>query len=259
MAAQISLVTGNRSYNATHVHRGLAFENALLDAYLHLRDYPSRTCLLGAVDEISAHNDHIENLAGTYKKEPVSNRELYLTDTPGTLSGEGAVMFLVNGQREGAVAHVRALETLHTTDAAAASAGAAAASSGTAAVSAGAAVKATLQAFLDTHLREGETVDLFLTGENGDNRLLHFYTACESLLPAITGIARFKHMSGEYPTAAAMGLWLACRMIESGERPPAHMIKRAPAASVPFRNILLYNNYKGAQHSFILVSDIYAN
>jgi 3-oxoacyl-(acyl-carrier-protein) synthase len=242
MAAQISLVTGNRSYNATHVHRGLAFENALLDAFLHLRDYPARTCLLGAVDEISAHNDHIENLAGTYKKELMSNKDLYSTDTPGTLSGEGAVMFLVDRQREGAVAHVRALETLHTTDAAAASAGAA--------------VKAALQDFLDTHLREGESVGLFLTGENGDNRLLHFYTACESLMPAATAIARFKHMSGEYPTAAAMGLWLACRIIETGELPP-HMTKRPPVPGISaFRNVLLYNNYKGAQHSFMLVSHI---
>ena len=30
-AAQIALVTKNHQYNITHVHRGLAFENALMD------------------------------------------------------------------------------------------------------------------------------------------------------------------------------------------------------------------------------------
>jgi hypothetical protein len=146
-------------------------------------------------------------------------------------------MFLVNGKEEGAVARIRALETVHTPDAA----------------TAGAAVKKALQRFLATHIPEGETVDLFLTGENGDNRLLHFYTACESLMPGTTGIARFKHMSGEYPTASAVGLWLACRIIQTGEWPPVHMIKRIPKGP-ELRNILLYNSYKGLQHSFILVS-----
>ena len=32
IAAQIGLATLNKGYNITHVHRGLAFENALLDA-----------------------------------------------------------------------------------------------------------------------------------------------------------------------------------------------------------------------------------
>lgn len=233
-AAQISLVTANRSYNATHVHRGLAFENALLDAFLHLQEHPSVTCLLGAVDEISAHNDHIENLAGAYKKERISNKDLYTFDTPGTLSGEGAVMFLVNGKQEGAVACVRALETLHTDDASV--------------------VRSSLQGFLATHLSEGETVDLLLTGENGDNRLLHFYTASESLVSSDACIARFKHMCGEYLTASAVGLWLACRIVQTGERPPEHMIKRGAAGDGGFRNVLLYNNYKGEQHSFMLVS-----
>ena len=37
IAAQLGLMTANKGYNITHVHRGLSFENALLDTILMLR------------------------------------------------------------------------------------------------------------------------------------------------------------------------------------------------------------------------------
>jgi len=235
MAAQISMLTANRCYNTTHVHRGLAFENALLDAVMQASENSASLILLGAVDEISTYNDNIERLAGGYKEGPVTNHELYTLDTPGSIAGEGAVMFLVSGNPAGANTAVPAIRTLHTTDEAE--------------------IKIQLIHFLDTSLPAGETVDWFLSGENGDNRLLKYYTAAESVLSANTGIARFKHMSGEYPTAVAMACWLACHIIETGEV-PIHMRKRptGQATAGPAKNVLIYNNYKGKQHSFILVS-----
>src|SRR5882757_6797431 len=59
-AAQIALVTKNHNYNITHVHRGLAFENALLDTIMLLKENPDSTFLLGAVDEISDFNYNID-------------------------------------------------------------------------------------------------------------------------------------------------------------------------------------------------------
>ena len=49
--------------------------------------------------------------------------------------------------------------------------------------------------------RRSQTIDLLLSGENGDNRSLPFFanwTATTRRLP------RFKHMSGEYATASAL-------------------------------------------------------
>jgi hypothetical protein len=59
-------------------------------------------------------------------------------------------------------------------------------------------------------------------------------------------------MSGEYPTAAAMGLWLCCEFFQ-GRSMPVHMLKRKGTA-IGYKNVLIYNNYKGIQHSFMLVS-----
>src|ERR1700730_18521127 len=66
-AAQIALVTKNHNYNITHVHRGLAFENALLDVVMLLRENPEAGYLLGCTDEISAYNYNIDRLDGLYR------------------------------------------------------------------------------------------------------------------------------------------------------------------------------------------------
>jgi hypothetical protein len=130
-------------------------------------------------------------------------------------------MFLTSGQAEGALASVSVMETLHSTDPA---------------------EVASL----------ASEADLLLSGENGDSRVQPFYAAVESRLPA-AGIARFKHMSGEYPTSSAMGLWLAVHILRTGHI-PSHMVKR-PLERAP-RSVLLYNTYKGLQHGFILCKSL---
>lgn len=232
IASQISMLSSNKAYNITHVHRGLAFENAMIDADMLIREHPGRHFLLEAVDEISAYNYNIDWLDGWYKKEPVSNHLLYATDSPGSLAGEGAAAFLANGSPAGALATVQAIHTLHTEDESR--------------------VKDQLQHFLKQQLSLNGKIDLLLSGENGDNRLLKYYTACESLIDDDAAIARFKHMSGEHPTASAFAVWLACYLIRKHNLPD-HMIKRM-SAHKEYRKILIYNNHKGIQHSFILIS-----
>jgi hypothetical protein len=230
IAAQIGLSQGNRGYNITHVHRGHAFEQALTDAWMRLREFPQDRYLLGATDEISSYNYNVDFLDGWYKKETVSNTRLYESDSPASIAGEGAAMFLVSAAPEQAIAAVTALHTFHSREPAA--------------------VKAHIQRFVTTHLGENGP-DLLISGENGDNRLTSYYLEAETLLPPATGLLRFKHMCGEYPTASSYALWLACHLLQNGAL-PAHAVKRAPAAT-PLKQILIYNNYKGEQHSLMLV------
>ncbi|MEO7307695.1 MAG: beta-ketoacyl synthase chain length factor [Ferruginibacter sp.] len=232
IAAQLGLLSNNKSYNITHVHRGLAFENAVIDAMMQLAAFPEQQYLLGGVEEISSYNYNIQNLTGAYKKEVISNSNLYETDSPGSIAGEGAAAFLVNNKKENAVARLEGISILHSEDEQL--------------------VKEQMQVFIAKYLPAGQTVDLFLSGENGDNRSLHFYTTCESLLADDTAVARFKHMCGEYPTASAVGLWYACQLLQT-QSVPQHMFKKKTVKTT-YQNILMYNNFKGGQHSFILVS-----
>jgi len=234
IAAQIGLLSANKSYNITHVHRGLAFENALLDAGMLSKENAGANYLVGGADEISRYNYNIDYLAGWFKKESIIAKDLYQSGTAGSMAGEGAALFLVNGNSENANAKVAGLHFLHTEDKGL--------------------MSGQLAHFLDKHLHKGEKIDLLLSGEDGDSRLLPYYNACENVLGKQVTVARFKHMMGEYATATAPALWLACFILQK-QSLPRHMIKYESSSS-NFNRILIYNNHKGQQHSFILVESV---
>ncbi|MEO6306092.1 MAG: beta-ketoacyl synthase chain length factor [Bacteroidia bacterium] len=231
LAAQLGLLQSNKKYNITHVHRGLSFENALIDAGMMLKEYPKNTYLLGGVDEISSFNYNIDFLGGWYKKEIVSNKDLYKVNSTASIAGEGAAMFIVSNDKTNATAELKSVHILHNEDPDY--------------------IIQELKTFLNEYLKN-KTLDILITGENGDNRFLNFYGSVEKQMDKKTIILRFKHMSGEYPTASSQALWLACSILKT-QSFPEHMIKKA-TENKEYRNILIYNNYKGAQHSFMLIS-----
>ncbi|KAA5536826.1 beta-ketoacyl synthase chain length factor [Taibaiella lutea] len=232
VAGQLGMMSRNTGYNTTHVHRAAAFENAIMDVDMLLKENPSNRYLLGAVDEISSANYNIEILDGSYKKEPVSNKALYDSATAGSIAGEGAVMFLAGISPQNAVARLDATQFFQAADINI--------------------VIDRLRHFLERHLQPGENIDVLLSGENGDIRLQPFYDAVENELPQHISVARFKHMSGEYPTAVAFACWLSAYILQQ-QSIPQHAIKKN-ASSETVKKILIYNNYKGLQHSFILMS-----
>ena len=231
IASQIGLSSKNRGYNSTYVHRGHSFEHALIDAAMLVREHPGSRYLVGGVDEISGYHYQIELADGWYKRSLKAGLGLYDYDSPGTIAGEGAALFHVGGEAGGALAMVRGIATLHSRDASF--------------------VAARLRSFLQHYLPAGAQPDLLLSGENGDSRALPFFTVCEAQLDPAVPIVRFKHLCGEYPTASAFAVWLALQL---GTSLPQHMIKR-PGSSrrADLRYILLYNNHKLSQHSFILL------
>ncbi len=232
IAAQIGLLSSNKAYNCTHVHRGLAFENALLDAILQVKENPGQQYLLGGVDEISSYNYTIEQLSDAYKEEEISTVQLYKSNSKGSVAGEGAALFVVSDKKENAIAQINAISTLHSED-----------------------EEMVKQFIAEFIIKNAEfPIDLFLTGESGDNRTIPYYLAAESQFSENVTVGRFKHLCGEYPTASAMGLWYACKILQE-QIVPVHMIKHKTSTS-NYRNILIYNNFKGKQHSLQLVSGI---
>jgi hypothetical protein len=229
IAGQLGLITKNKCYNITHVHRGLAFENALLDAVMQVNEYPGNNYLVGAVEEISTYNFNIEFLWGWYKQEIISNKTLYDHDTAGSIAGEGAAMFLVNNDPENASACLKDLKIIHHNDEKK--------------------IKEAIRSFIE----KNGMPDLLITGENGDNRLNKYYKNCESLLNEESPVLRYKHMSGEYPTSTAMALWLACRFLQQSPI-PSHLVKKNPPKK-KIKTILIYNTYKGEQHSLMMISE----
>ncbi|PTQ99675.1 beta-ketoacyl synthase-like protein [Mucilaginibacter yixingensis] len=230
VAAQISMMFGLHCYANTHVHGGLAFENALLDAAMLVSEQPEGTFLLGGADEITNYNYSIDQLAGWYKAEQIDPGDFY-APTPGTIAGEGAALFNISGKADGAKARLVAAEMLNTADETK--------------------VAERLAAFLQKHL-SGKQPSLLLSGENGDIRSLKCYNTCEGVLVENVPVARFKHLCGEYPTASAFALWLAVALASGEVTAPAHLMKRGELSAAP-DSILVYNSYKNYQHSFMLM------
>ena len=233
-AAQIALVTKNHNHNITHVHRGLAFENALMDVIMSLKENPSAGYILGCTDEISSYNYNIDTLDGWFRKEPVLNTKLFESPAKGTLAGEGAFMVWVNNQVDNAMAELVAVKTIHSLNTPE--------------------VLDSLLSFLSLHLPEGEQPDLLMTGENGDERMLPYYNAIESSFKTPVTVARFKHLCGEYCTATSFACWLAMQIFQSGDVPP--VIIKKNVSGKPVRRILICNNYRNLQHAFILLSAV---
>ncbi len=230
IAGQIGLLTRNKAYNITHVHRGQAFENSLIDVMMLLRENPQAEYLVGGLDEISTYNYNIDFLAGCWKEEDCDNKELYECRTPGTIAGEGSAMFRINARPENAQAAIGDIIVFQARDPQQ--------------------VQSRIRQFMEKNGLITAPPDLFLSGENGDIRNLEYYTAIEKLIPERTGIARFKHMTGEYATATAAAVWISVQLMKAGL--PQHMIKR-PAQNRKPREVMIYNNFRGLQHSAILV------
>jgi hypothetical protein len=236
IASQIGLSSHNRGYNTTYVHRGLGFEHALIDAAMLVGEHAGSRYLVGGVDELAGYHYQIELADGWYKQPVQPGVSLYDYDSPGSIAGEGAALFLVDGGSgqalaTDALAAVRGVETFHNTDEYV--------------------VASRLLSFLERHLPTGAQPGLLLSGENGDNRALPFYTACEAALDPAVPVARYKHLCGEYPTASAFAVWLALQL-RPGEPLPLSMAKHGGGVfNLPY--ILLYNNHKLSQHSFILL------
>lgn len=230
IAGQLSLISRNRAYNATHVHNGLAFENALIDTLMSLLEKPGTQYLVGGVDEISSYNYNIDALAGWYDRLK-SNQNLYSTHSPGTIAGEGAAMFVINDVPQEAFGKIEAIEAFQSSDKEL--------------------VEVRFKNFLNSYVGDINHT-LLISGENGDNRFLPAYATCEFAIGSSIPVARFKHLTGEYPTSSSFALWLACQALSTQEL-PAHLFKNEHNLA-QIERVIIYNQYHGKQHSFLLVS-----
>jgi 3-oxoacyl-[acyl-carrier-protein] synthase II len=143
-------------------------------------------------------------------------------------------MFLVNNNKENSIARLIGIDTIHTSDTEI--------------------IKNKIESFIGKYLPGSETIDLFLSGENGDEQTLKYYTTIESVIDKNMPVVRFKHLCGEYSTASAYALWLACQLFQS-QTIPSDLLK-SNAAPLKINRILLYNNYAGTQHSFMLIEKV---
>jgi 3-oxoacyl-(acyl-carrier-protein) synthase len=233
VGAQVALMLKCHNYNNTFVHGGTAFESALLDAMLLLKEGEANNVLVGGIDEITESSFTIMSRFGFYKTEPISNLDLYKNDSKGTMAGEGAAFFLLTTALENAIAQLDAITTFYKP-------------SGTKEI------EEQMLAFLKVNAVSMADIDLVITGKNGDNREDHIYEQLQYSVFTGKPLIHYKNLCGEYPTAVSFALWMAVKILQTGDVPEATGYRGSK--EIKPKKILIYNQYRKTHYSLLLVS-----
>jgi 3-oxoacyl-[acyl-carrier-protein] synthase II len=233
VAAQIALMLKCHEYNNTFVHKGISFESALLDAIMLLKEEEADTVLVGGTEELTDTSFTVLERLGLYKRWPVSNLTLLPASSKGSVGGEGAAFFMLSNQSsENNIAELVDIKTLYKpadTDQ----------------------LEKGIIDFLYVNKLTAEDIDLVITGKNGDLKNDEVYDQVTAAIFSDNSTAYYKHLSGEFPTSPAFGLWLATTILETGIIPDV-VIEKITAEKKPKR-ILIYNHYMNLYHSLILM------
>lgn len=232
VAAQIALQLSCKGYNVTHVNGASSFESALLDTLLLLTSGEHKNVLLGGIDEIAEQTYAFLQAAGYIKasglRETVKN-----SLSPGVNYAEGAQFFSMGvDQTEtsyGEVVDVALQNELDIPEAG-----------------------SFLQDFLTTNDIQPTAIDAVILGYNGDENDDLFYNALQQELPLTTPLY-YKHLSGQFDSCSAFGLAAAAFILKYQTIPPVLYWNEKNPAKTTWKNILIYNHYRGKDHTLVLV------
>lgn len=226
VSGQIALMLACREYNLTFSQNTISFQTALLDAVLMLEDGEASTILLGGIDEVVDESHMLMEKNGCL-------------DGP---AGEGSNFFVLSSKDAGnSMARVDGLEIVsHCREEE---------------------LEKRMLDFLASRNLVLKDIDLLVSGCKGEGRneeghSSSVYRQVEKLFdPSV--VVCYKHLVGDYDTATAFGTWLAARIIHDDVVPGALRLHGGSADSEkrdPVRRVLIFNQDKGRDFSWILLS-----
>jgi 3-oxoacyl-(acyl-carrier-protein) synthase len=232
VAGQIALGINCKGYNFTYVHGSISFESALLDALMQLQAKEAEHILLGAVDELGEHTTALHRLIHHIKPSKVSSLQLLDSNTEGAVFGEGANFFVLSNKKQNSsyaqILDVRTYNTLAQLD-----------------------LIERLVQFLDHNNLSMDKIDVLITGNNGDVDYDSYYHVLTDGHFKNTQQVYYKHLCGEFNTASAFGFWLGSKIIKTQHIPKQVALNMKKDTG--YQTVLLYNQYRGGNHSFALL------
>ncbi|SEP77183.1 beta-ketoacyl synthase N-terminal-like domain-containing protein [Neolewinella agarilytica] len=219
-AGQIALRLNCNGYSNTHTQRGFSIESALMDAALQLQTKSSQNIIVGGLD-IVGHDLYAEMSAkyGQLTSAP--------SDKVNRTIGEGGATFLVSGQPSAQTqACLRSIFTVFLTDTARR--------------------EWSAQELQRTLFGETiPTVDLIISGRPFGNEAQRSYDNILEAFSQDVPVINYKLQTGEFPTAAAHGLYLAVKALSGTE---------VKSRTTTPERILVINNYGERYLSAFLVT-----
>lgn len=224
VAAQIALQLKCNAYNLTYVNGGNSFEAALLDGLIQIQTEESNEILVGGIEEIGATTHRLLQLAKVIKTND---------NSVGARFGEGATFFGLSADKtENSYAEIVDVKLQNRVEKGE--------------------IQAFVSDFLKQHNLEVEEIDAFFIGKNDDQRFDDYYSSF--LNQNFADVCVYKAFSGEYETASAYGMLLACEVLKKQAIESILQLKKS--GKKEYRNIILYNQFLGKNHSLVLLKNV---
>jgi 3-oxoacyl-(acyl-carrier-protein) synthase len=233
VGSQIALGLQCKAYNFTYVNAAVSFESAVIDAKMQIESGEASTILIGGIDEMNDYTAQLYKLAGFIKKDAEGTFPVLNSHSKGVVYSEGATFFVLEDKKTASsYAEIIDLEIINNLRIDQ--------------------VEAKIIHFLKENNIEIEDIDAVILGINGDVTFDGYYKNITEGILKNTPQVYYKHLSGEYNTASAFGLWVGAKTIKTQQIPMILKVNQLEKSA--YKTILLYNQYKGIDHSFTLIS-----
>jgi hypothetical protein len=233
VGGQIALGLQCKAYNLTYVNGSLSFESALFDAKMMIEEGEASSILVGGIEEAANYTMSLFRLAGFIKNENKNGQSFLESTTKGAVLGEGATFFVIENEiKETTIATILDVELLNKLKIDE--------------------VENKVISFLASNNLKLTDIDAVVLGYNGDADSDLYYKNLSKNTFANAPQVYYKHLSGEYDTASAFGLWVGAKIIQAQNIPD--IVKINTINKETYKTILLYNQRNGIDHSFTLIS-----
>jgi len=232
VGAQVALGLKCNAYNFTYVQAAVSFESCLFDAQLMLNEKEANTILVGGVDELGPITTKYYGLIDHIKDEEINTTKLLDSKTGGSIFGEGASFFVLsNEKQESTYAQLVDVEIISELNIEA--------------------LQGRVHKFLEHNNTSINDIDAVILGNNGDIDYDNFYKELQTTIFKNTQQLYYKHLCGEFGTASSFGFWIAAMLIKNQRVPD--ILKMNTKETKSYKNVLLYNQYRGKNHSLVLI------
>jgi len=213
-----------------------SLESALLDAEMQLLEISEKkSVLVGGVDELSEKITQFRALDGQLKSIDIHNLDLLKEDSPGTITSEGSHFFTLSTEKNNkSYAEFRDVSIKNSIQPEK--------------------INDEVEIFLNRNNINAAAIDVVILGNNGDNRYDHYYKNLQQNLFKNTAQLAYKHLVGDYDTVSGFALYSACKILKNRRIPSIMNLNTSTPKEL--KNILIYNQYLGRDHSLILLSAV---
>ena len=231
LSSTIAIDLKCHGYNNTFVHRGVSFENALLDAMLQIEQGRAQNVLVGGYDELTNDYYRFFNRIGIWD---------FATDVPPErkcFAGEASVsMLLSKTPNEHTICELNDVELMHKPSPLQ--------------------VQQTLDILLSKAGCALSDIDAVLTGLSTHAVYDRVYDDVINLFFRDIPVLLYKHLFGESFSSSALGVYVALTCLRKGFAPGFLKAKptREDTAVCGIKRILVYNHYRNKSHTLTLLS-----